>query len=155
MQSPFNQYALKGNEVLKQLAEELMMPGENARMVNIFKAVLHGIRNRITPEESTQFIAQLPMMFKAIYVDGWTIGKHQKRINSFDKFVEEVYELGGGYKGYTFGDIVEAENGIQAVFTVLKQFVSEGEFNDILATMPEVLRSELLDYLMRKGGLVM
>ncbi len=155
MQTQFNKYALKGNEMLKQVAEELGMPDDRDRALNVLKAVLHGIRNRITPEQSAQFIAQLPMLIKGIYVDGWQIGKHQKRIATFDKFVEEVYELGGGYKGYAFGDLMDAERGIQAVFSVLKHYVSEGEFNDILSTMPAELRFQLLDFLMRQGGLIM
>jgi uncharacterized protein (DUF2267 family) len=155
MQTPFNKYALKGNEMLKQLAEELGIPDDRDRALNVLKAVLHGIRNRITPEQSAQFIAQLPMMIKGIYVDGWQIGKHQKRVATFDKFVEEVYQLGGGYKGYSFDDVMDAERGIQVVFSVLKRYISEGEFNDILTTMPAELRFQLTDFLMREGGLIM
>jgi uncharacterized protein (DUF2267 family) len=50
---------------------------------------------------------------------------------------------------------MDAERGIQAVFSVLKHYVSEGEFNDILSTMPAELRFQLLDFLMRQGGLIM
>lgn len=152
MQTPFNKYALKGNEMLKQI---LGIPDDKDRALNVLKAVLHGIRNRITPEQSAQFIAQLPMIIKGIYVDGWQIGKHQKRVANFDKFAEEVYELGGGYKGYSFDDVIDAERGIQVVFSVLKQYISEGEFNDILTTMPAQLRFQLSDFLMREGGLIM
>jgi uncharacterized protein (DUF2267 family) len=155
MQTQFNKYALKGNEMLKQLAEELGIPDDTDRALNVLKAVLHGIRNRITPEQSAQFIAQLPMMIKGIYVDGWQIGKHQKRVSTFDKFAEEVYQLGGGYKAYSFDDVLDAERGIQVVFSVLKQYISEGEFNDILTTMPAHLRFQLSDFLMREGGLIM
>lgn len=155
MQTPFNKYALKGNEMLKQLAEGLGIPDDKDRALNVLKAVLHGIRNRITPEQSAHFISQLPMMIKAVYVDGWQIGKHQNRINTFDQFVEEVYQLGGGFESYTFDEIGDAETGIQVVFSVLKHYISEGEFNGILATMPAELRFQLSDFLMREGGLIM
>ena len=155
MQTPFNKYTIQGNLFLSQLADELNMPKNKTRTLHILKAVLHGIRNRISPEESAQFIAQLPMLLKAVYVDGWQIGKHQKRINTFGEFVNEVYDLGGAYKGLAFGDRIETERGIQSVFKILKNYISEGEFNDVLASMPTKLRSDLLDMLMNSGGLVM
>ncbi len=155
MSSPFNKYTAHGNQFLSQLADELNMPNDKERALRMLKSVLHSLRNRISPEESSQFFAQLPMMIKAIYVDGWQIGKHQKRISNFDEFVSEVYELGGGYKGITFGDRMEAERAIQSVLKVLKQYISEGEFNDVLVSMPAKLQSPLLDILMKTGGLVM
>ena len=154
MTTPFDKYAMHGNEFLSQLADELYMPNEKERVLHVLKAVLHGIRNRISPEESSQFMAQLPMMVKAVYVDGWQIGKHQKRISTFEEFVDEVYDLSGGYKGLAFGDRMEAERGIQSVFKILKNYISDGEFNDVLASMPTKLRSDLLDMLMSNGGLV-
>ena len=155
MSSPFNKYTAHGNQFLTQLADELNMPIDKERALRTLKAVLHSLRNRISPEESSQFIAQLPMMIKAIYVDGWQIGKHQKRISNFDEFVSEVYELGGGYRGTTFGDRLEAERAIQSVLKILKQYISEGEFDDILVSLPAKLQSAMLDILMKTGGIVM
>jgi uncharacterized protein (DUF2267 family) len=155
MQTPFNKYLTQGNQVLSELADELNMPKDKARALHILKAVLHGIRNRISPEESSQFISQLPMLLKAIYVDGWQIGKLQKRVSNLEEFVDEIYDLSGGYKGLAFGDRVEVERSIQSVFKILKQYISEGEFNDVLASMTPKLRAALLDMLMSSGGLVM
>jgi uncharacterized protein (DUF2267 family) len=155
MATPFDKYATHGNEFLSQLADELYMPNEKERVLHILKAVLHGLRNRISPEESSQFISQLPMMVKAVYVDGWQIGKHQKRVSTFEDFVVEVFDLGGGFKGLAFSEHQNVIRGIQAVFNVLKKHISEGEFNDVLASMPIKLRSDLLDLLMSNGGLVM
>jgi uncharacterized protein (DUF2267 family) len=155
MISPFNKYTVQSNQFLSLLADVMYMPHDKKRVLNILRAVLHAIRNRITPEESAQFMAQLPMLIKAIYVDGWQIGKHQKRIYTFEEFVDEVYDLGGSYTGVAFGDRMEAERGIKSVFKVLKNYISDGEFNDVLATMPAKLRSELLDLLMSNGGLVL
>jgi uncharacterized protein (DUF2267 family) len=155
MQTPFDKYALHGNQFLSQLAAELNTSDDPERTLRILKAVLHGIRNRIIPEESGQFISQLPMMIKAVYVEGWQIGKHQKRVNDFDEFVTEVYQLGGGYKGLTFGSRLDVVHSIQAVLAVLKKHVSEGEFSDALASMPFKLQSAFWDMLMNEGGLVM
>ena len=155
MTTPFDKYAMHGNEFLSQLADELYMPNEKDRVLHVLKAVLHGIRNRISPSESSQFMAQLPMMVKAVYVDGWQIGKHQKRISTFEDFIDEVYDLSGGYKGLAFGDRFETIRCIQGVLNILKNHISEGEFNDVLASMPVKLRSDLLDLLMSKEGLVM
>ncbi len=155
MQTPFDKYAKHGNQFLSQLADELNMSADQERVLRILKAVLHGIRNRIVPVESAQLISQLPMMIKAVYVDGWQIGKHQERIATFEEFVAEVYHIGGGFNELAFASRMEVVNAIQAVLKVLKNHVSEGEFNDILVSMPIKLQSALLDMLMKEGGLVM
>jgi uncharacterized protein (DUF2267 family) len=155
MQTPFNKYLTQGNQILSELADELDIPKDKARVLHILKAVLHGIRNRISPEESSQFMAQLPMLLKAIYVDGWQIGKLQKRVSTFEEFIDDIYDLSGGYKGLAFDDRMEVEKSISVVLKVLKQYISEGEFNDVLAFMSPKLRAALLDILMTNGGLVL
>ena len=155
MQTPFDKYATHGNAFLAKLADELNMPNDKERVMHVLKSVLHGIRNRISAEESAQFISQLPMMIKAVYVDGWQIGKHQARVATYEAFVAEVYHLGGGFNELTFCSLMEVERGIEGVLKVLKHYISEGEFNDVLASMPQKLQSTLLDMLMKDGGLVM
>lgn len=155
MTTAFNRYASRGNEFIAQLADELNMSNDMPRAYRILKAVLHSIRNHISPEESSQLIAQLPMAIKGIYVDGWQIGKKQKRVDTLDEFMIEIYNLGGGFRGRTFGNRAEGGKAIKAVFQVLKRYVSEGELNDVLMCLPAPLRVALLDYIMEGEGLIM
>jgi uncharacterized protein (DUF2267 family) len=155
MTTAFNRYASRGNEFISQLAEELNMPYDKPRAYRILKAVLSSIRNHITPEESTQLIAQLPMALKSIYVDGWQIGKKNKRVDTIKEFIDEVYYNSGGYRGRAFNNRIEVEAGIKAVLNVLKKYISEGEFEDVLMCLPSPLRVEILDYVMEGKGLIL
>ncbi|MFT5735990.1 MAG: hypothetical protein ACI9SG_000323 [Maribacter sp.] len=41
----------------------------------IFTAIMHALRDIIPPEESLQFIAQLPIFLEGIFVNGWSMKK--------------------------------------------------------------------------------
>ena len=68
----FNQYAQEGNAFLKQYAKEIDLSEQPEKAGRILSSILHGLRSIISVEESLQFVAQLPMFLKAVYVNGWT-----------------------------------------------------------------------------------
>ena len=155
MTTSFNRFATQGNQFVAHLAYELETPHETRRAYHILKAVLQGIRNRITPEESSHVLSQLPMSLKSLYVDGWQIGKKYNRVDSMSEFVDEVYQLSGGCKTRIFNCKTEVEKAIHAVFNVLGKYISDGEFEDILMCMPAALRVHLMDYVMEGHALIM
>ncbi|MBK8966840.1 MAG: DUF2267 domain-containing protein [Lewinellaceae bacterium] len=67
----FHKYVADGEHFVKEVAVELQCPGDTGKAGSILRAVLHAFRNRVPPGESLQLIAQLPMLIKAVYVDGW------------------------------------------------------------------------------------
>ncbi len=54
---------------MNYLATELGHPEEKERVLKIWRAVMHTIRDRIHLGESFQVIAALPMILKGIYVE--------------------------------------------------------------------------------------
>lgn len=139
----FTKHAQKGNEFLKELATELGNSSDINKAGRILRAVFHALRNQIPPEESFQLISQLPMMLKAIYVNGWIPQKQKNSTRKKNHFIEEVM------RDDWFAlrnDFLQMEDGIKvtkAVFKVLKKHVSEGEFKDIEATLPKELKDLL------------
>lgn len=136
----FKKYVEDGEQFLKEIARETNTPDDVAKAGRILRAVLHAFRNRLTPNESLQLIAQLPMLIKAIYVDGWRISGEAKNLRTLGDFIEAVREEGGRATINDFVTDREVENAIRAVFKVLKTHVSAGEIRDIAATLPEELR---------------
>ena len=134
MSLDFEKYATKGNEFVKLVAEELKIPRDMAG--RIIRAVLHALRNRLSHEESFQLIAQLPMMLKGVYVDGWSFDKDFSRIRHVEDFLDEVRKEDGGLAGYDFGNNIKARFTTSSVFKALSYFVSEGEMNDIIDVLP-------------------
>ena len=138
MSLDFKKYAAKGTEFVKLIAEDLKVPREKAG--RIIRAVFHALRNRLTHEESFQLMAQLPMVLKGVYVDGWWFEKDYTRISHVNDFLDEVREEDGGLAGYDFGNNARAKAAVAAVFKALYYFVSEGEMNDVIAVMPQELK---------------
>ncbi len=52
----FEKYAVKGNEFVRLVAEELLMSKDKTG--RIIRAVLHALRNRLSHKESFQLLAQ-------------------------------------------------------------------------------------------------
>jgi uncharacterized protein (DUF2267 family) len=138
MSLDFEKYALKGNEFVHLVADDLKTPKDKAG--RIIRAVLHALRNRLSHEESFQLLAQLPMVLKGVYVDGWKFDKDFNRITHIDDFLDEVRKEDGGLAGYDFGNNEKASAAVAAVFKAMGYFVSEGEMNDVIAEMPAALK---------------
>ncbi len=140
----FNKYVRDAEAFVKEIAQEMGSPIDMNKAERILRAVLHAFRNRLTPNESLQLIAQLPMLVKAIYVDGWRISNEAKNLRTLGDFIEAVREEGGPATRNDFVTDREVENAIRAVFKVLKTQVSAGEIHDIIATLPGELRPLLV-----------
>ncbi|MCF8245855.1 MAG: DUF2267 domain-containing protein [Saprospiraceae bacterium] len=137
----FNKYVQKAEAFINDVAFEIGDPDDKVRAARIMRAVLHAFRDRVTPVESLQLISQLPMLIKAIYVDGWKIKHETNRIRHLNDFIEAVRENDGIENNYDFVTDYEVKEAIQAVFRVLKNHVSEGEIHDIIAVLPAELKS--------------
>lgn len=141
----FNKYLMDGEQFVKEVATELGTPWDTAKGGRILRAVLHAFRDRLPPRESLQLIAQLPMLIKAIYVDGWRMKDESRQLRHLGDFIEAVREAGGKATFEDFTTDYEVQHAIHAVFKVLKNHVTEGEIKDVLATMPVELRPLLVD----------
>lgn len=138
MELNFDKYAAKGNEFVRLVACDLQAPRDKAG--RIIRAVFHALRNRLGHEESFQLLAQLPMALKGVYVDGWKFDKDFARFSYINDFLDEVRKEDGGFAGYDFGNEESAEKAVAAVFKAMHYFVSESEFKDVIAVLPEEVR---------------
>jgi len=84
----FERYAQDANAFIKRLAQELGHPEEPRRAEIIVRSVLHTLRDRITVAESLNFMAQLPMFLKALYVDEWKYREKPERLKNLEEFAE-------------------------------------------------------------------
>jgi uncharacterized protein (DUF2267 family) len=121
----------KTNQTLKEIeAEYGWSKEERQRSYDALRAVLHALRDRLTVSEAADLAAQLPMVMRGLYYEGWrpagvpiTMSEHE--------FIERVQrELPFQPDGGT-------ELLVQRVFHALARFVTEGEWDDIRATLPK------------------
>jgi uncharacterized protein (DUF2267 family) len=145
----FNQYATEGNTFLNDYAKQLNLGEDTDKAGRIFSSIIHALREIIPTEESLQLIAQLPMLLKAVYVNGWTIQKQKPKIRNMEQFIELVRQFTGSSAVNDFGyenDL--AENYIDVTFTYLRKYVSFGQMGDIRDTLPKNLKSMIHSNLM-------
>lgn len=137
----FPKYVQKAEEFIGEVALELGDHTNKIKAARVLRAVLHAFRDWVTPAESLQLIAQLPMFIKAMYVDGWKIRDGSQHNRHLGDFIEAVREADDIRNNGDFVTDYEAKEAIQAVFRVLKHHVSEGEVHDIIAVLPGELKS--------------
>ncbi|MEK6152262.1 DUF2267 domain-containing protein [Flavobacteriaceae bacterium 3-367] len=137
----FNQYATEGNTFLKAYTKEMDFGDNREKAGRILSSVLHALRDIISTEESLQFIAQLPMFLKAVYVNGWRINKKRPRVKRMADFIDLVRHHDGAaaVNDFEYSDEV-AETYINATFTYLGKYVSPGEMQDIRDGLPKDLK---------------
>jgi uncharacterized protein (DUF2267 family) len=94
------------------------------------KATLHALRDRLTVEEVAQLGAQLPMLIRGFYYEGWDPTGKPLRVRQKEQFLARIEQQFRGDDG------INAERLARAVFTVLAKRVSEGEIEDVKHILP-------------------
>ena len=129
----FNKTLLKTRGWLKDLMEELDWE-EPHKAYLALRAVLHVLRDRLTVEEAAQLAAQLPMLIRGFYYEGWDPSGKPLKERHQEEFLSHV-------KSYFKNDEkIEPERVVRAVFKVLSNHISQGEIEDIKQTLPGNLR---------------
>lgn len=77
----------KTNEWIRDLATEL---GDESRQhaYAVLRAALHTLRDRLTVEQSAHFAAQLPLVLRGTYYEGWKPTEAGQRIRTQEEFVD-------------------------------------------------------------------
>jgi uncharacterized protein (DUF2267 family) len=144
----FEFYAAKGNAFVRLVADELDAP--RARSGRVIRSVLHALRNRLTHEESFRLLAQLPLVLKGVYVDGWNFNKDNNPISHINDFLHEVMKVDGELAACDFGDYENEQSAVAAVFRVLSCFISEQEMENVLNVLPVELHTFIKDSIVYK-----
>src|ERR1700737_4779787 len=124
----FDRTIHKTNIWVKNLMETLDCPDRH-ETYGALRATLHALRDRLTIEEAAHFAAQLPMLVRGFYYEGWDpTGKPLKERHRDDFLARINQEL----KPYG----IDPEQVARAVFLVLANRISEGEIEDIEHVLP-------------------
>jgi uncharacterized protein (DUF2267 family) len=132
----FQEHVQKAQAFLNEVADELQMPNEIAHAGRVLTAVLHSLRDMITPQESLHLISQLPIYIQGVYVHGWHMPDKPKRLKVLNDFLLEVKGQAGNTAGKDFGDIENTKKEVESVFRVIKKHISQGELKDVKSQLP-------------------
>lgn len=122
------------NVWLKKLASDHHFRDRH-QAYSALRAVLHALRDRLTVEQAVHLGAQLPILVRGIYFEGWHIGAKPAPDKQVDEFAARVAE-----------DLPpqlprDAVGTTKAVFDLLWQELDPGETAKIIDTLPVPLRA--------------
>lgn len=98
-------------------------------------AVLRALRDRLTPEEADQAVAQLPEELKRLWASGSPPLRQPVKMRRRE-FLERV-RIDASLKSLSQAELVT-----DAVFAGLKEQLSPGEADDIVAQLPRDLKGQ-------------
>lgn len=126
----------KTNDWLSELAAELGEDREDAW--RILKAYLQVLRDELTVDEAAQLAAQLPLVLRGAFYEGFDPGRQPAELRHRDEYLARLAELA------RLPGPDEAERAAEAATRVLRRHVTEGELDDVLSQLPTEVRDVLL-----------
>jgi uncharacterized protein (DUF2267 family) len=108
---------------------------DDEQAYSALRAVLQSLRDRLTTTEAAHLSAQLPLLVRGVFYEGWSPSDGPADINNQNEFFDAIdAKLSRGTK-------IDPEDSARAVFTLLEQRVTEGEIEDVQHMLPEAIRN--------------
>jgi uncharacterized protein (DUF2267 family) len=117
------------NDLLERLAWR-----ETQRAYRALRAVLHALRDRLSVNEASHLAAQLPMLVRGFYYEGYHPGGKPLPERKKAEFLAHV-------KAEFADEGFDAETVVKAVFYVLAKHITPGEVEKLKKSLPEEIRS--------------
>jgi uncharacterized protein (DUF2267 family) len=121
------------NDWLNELMEMLDW-NERHRAYVALRVVLHEIRDRLPVNEAAHLAAQLPMLVRGFYFEGWRPGREKRSDRSVESFLAAID------KAFAGDSEADADRIASAVFDLISRRVSAGEVQDVRGSLPDGLR---------------
>lgn len=132
----FDRTLQKTNLMLGEIEKEFGWEERRHQSYAAFRTVLHALRDRLTVQESADFAAQLPLLVKGVFYEGWNPSKVPIKMKN-DEFYDRVQSE---WQWSVDGNIRDV---VQAVLRALCKNVSDGEMDDIAQILPRHLETLL------------
>jgi uncharacterized protein (DUF2267 family) len=98
------------------------------------RATLHALRDRLGPENAVHLAAQLPMLVRGLYYEGWRLAASQTKERTRADFLEHVRsEL-------PRGSAIDPNVAVRAVFAVMWEKLDLGEVGKMIDRLPPELK---------------
>ena len=131
----FDKTLQKTHVWLNEIMQEMGWESERHKAYLGLRTVLHALRDRLTVEEAVQLGAQLPMLIRGFYYEGWKLSGKPVRERHEEEFLSHI-------KAVFRDDVtVDPKRLARAVLKLLASRVSAGEIEDIQHLLPRELRA--------------
>jgi uncharacterized protein (DUF2267 family) len=113
---------------------------DNRRMAfAVLRAVLHALRDRIGPANAVHLGAQLPMLLRGAYYEGWHVAGTPTRERHLGPFLEHI---GRNLEKWP----IEPAEAARAAFVALAERLDAGEVAKVIGMLPLEIRALWPDY---------
>jgi uncharacterized protein (DUF2267 family) len=132
--APFDSTVHMTNSWLKELME-LMGWEDRHRAYHALRVVLHALRDHLTIDEVVTLGAQLPMLVRGFYYEGWHPADKPLKERRKEAFLSHIAAE------YRNEPEVDPERVTRAVLQVLAKHVTAGEIEGVKHSLPTEIRS--------------
>lgn len=129
----FDSTLQKTNEWLDEVMSELAIE-ERKTGYAALRATLHALRDRLPMEEAVHLGAQLPMLVRGFYYEGWRPVQELIKMHREEFLLRVEEQLTGG------ASELDPEVVVRAIFQILTRRISRGEIEQVEQTLPKDLR---------------
>ena len=112
---------------------------DKQRAYRLLRASLHALRDRLSPEEASHLAAQLPMLIRGIYYEGWHPAGKPLKERTRAEFVGHVEEA------FKTDPLSFPDESVSTVIAMLYDKLCDGEMDDVRHAMPRRIRELFLE----------
>jgi uncharacterized protein (DUF2267 family) len=121
------------NHWLNEIMESMNWD-EPQKAYHALRAVLHALRDRLPVNHAAALGAQLPMLVRGIYYEGWNPSRTPIKER---KKADFIYHIRDAFRN---DQHLDAEELTRAVLHVIAKHVSRGEIESVKLTLPHEIR---------------
>ena len=107
---------------------------DRQRSYRLLRSTLHALRDRLKPDEAVHLGAQLPMLVRGFYYDGWHPAGTPHRERHKEDFIARVESA------FEQDPNEDPESLVRAVFALLNDRLSKGEVEKVKNNLPHQIK---------------
>jgi uncharacterized protein (DUF2267 family) len=119
---------------LNDLMSELNWENKPQNACLALRTALHALRDRLTVEEAVHLGAQLPILIRGLYYEGWKLTGKPVKERHKSEFLDHIAAA------FRDDDTVDPERVMRAVLKVLSRHISKGEAENVKHLLPKSLQ---------------
>jgi len=124
-------------EWINQLCDDLGWE-EKGRAWLLLREVLQAVRDFLGVDEAADLAAQLPVLIRGVYYDGWVPARTPVHPHGKDAFMARIESA------FAKEPLADPERAVSAAIALLRSKVSPGEFQQVAHAMQKPLREMFL-----------
>jgi len=133
IQVNFDKHSKEANDWLLEIGDRAGFPDRTDWSYGCLRAVLHTLRDRTTIEEAFQLSAQLPVLIRGIFFEGYKPSGKPDKLNA-EEFMSRIKkDLGNA-------NPIAADEAFRVVIELLYDRTTPGEMDDIRGQMPKAIQ---------------